>query len=108
MRATGLFLLSLTILSCFSSAQVITQNFGTGVNGFSIDFVQIGNPNNSADTLGGPNPAGSVSYTFNLGKYEITREMIDKVNAASGLGLTLANLASYGANGALRPATGIT
>jgi len=86
-------------------AQVIT--LGTGVNAFSIDFVQIGNPGNAADTSGSPNPAGSVSYIYSIGKYEISREMIDKANLIANLGITLADMTSYGGNGAKKPATGI-
>ena len=52
----------------FSRSQTITQNFGTGTNSFSIDFVQIGNPGNAADTTG----YGSVGYDYKIGKYEIT------------------------------------
>ena len=40
----------------------------------------IGNPNNAADTTGNPNPVGSVSYMYNLGKYEVSRDMITKAN----------------------------
>jgi hypothetical protein len=90
------------------NAQVITQNFGTGANAFSIDFVKIGNPGNAPDTTGNPNPAGSVSYIYNIGKYEISRDMIDKANLAGALGITMYDMASFGGNLANRPATGIT
>lgn len=104
---------SLTIvfatLATMSSAQTITtRTFGLEANAFSIDFVTIGNPNNQADTAGTPIPAGSVSYTYNLSKYEISREMIDKANAGGGLGITLADLSTMGGNGTLRPASGLS
>jgi len=104
---------SLTIvfatLATMSSAQTITtRTFGLEANAFSIDFVTIGNPNNQADTTGTPIPAGSVSYTYNLSKYEISREMIDKANAGGGLGITLADLSTMGGNGTLRPASGLS
>jgi hypothetical protein len=104
---------SLTIvfatLATMSSAQTITtRTFGLEANAFSIDFVTIGNPNNPADTTGTPIPAGSVSYTYNLSKYEISREMIDKANAGGGLGITLADLSTMGGNGTLRPASGLS
>jgi formylglycine-generating enzyme required for sulfatase activity len=86
-------------------SQIITQNFGAG---FSIDFVRIGNAGNAADTSGNPNPAGAVSYTYNIGKYEISRDMVDKANVAAGLGITLADFSSRGGNGANRPAPGIS
>ena len=70
-----------------------------------MDFVTIGNPGNAADpeTL-----AGSVDYTYNLGKFEISRDQINKANAAGGLGITLSDMSSYGGNGPNKPATGIS
>ena len=73
-----------------------------------MEFVTIGNPNNVADTTGSPNPAGSVAYTYNIGKYEVSRDMINKANTAGSLGITMQDMTSYGGNGLLRPATGIT
>ena len=73
-----------------------------------MEFVTIGNPNNAADTTGSPNPAGSVAYTYNIGKYEVSRDMINKANTAGSLGITMQDMTSYGGNGLLRPATGIT
>ena len=89
------------------NAQGITQNFGSGANSFSIDFVEIGNPGNVADTSGWPNPVGSVAYNYNIGKYEISRDMIEKANSAGSLGITMADMTSYGGNGVNMPATGI-
>ena len=57
-------------------------------NTFDIEFVTIGNPGNAADTTGNPNPAGSVPYTYRMGKFEISEQMIDKANALGGLGIT--------------------
>ena len=91
-----------------ASAQLVTESFGTGGNAFTMDFVTIGNPNNAADTTGAPNPAGSVGYIYNLGKYEVSRDMITKANSAGSLGITLRDMTSYGGNGVNRPATGIT
>ena len=68
-----------------------------------MDFVEIGNPGNSADTEG----YGSVAYTYNLGKYEVSREQIDKANSAGGLGIRMLDMSSFGGNGVNRPATGI-
>jgi formylglycine-generating enzyme required for sulfatase activity len=73
-----------------------------------MEFVTIGNPGNVADTTGSPNPAGSVGYTYNIGKYEVSRDMITKANSAGSLGITLADMASYGGNGVNRPASGIS
>jgi formylglycine-generating enzyme len=74
-----------------------------------MDFVTIGNPNNAVDTPGvDSNPAGSVAYTYNLGKYEVSRDQINKANAAGSLGIDLENMSSYGGNGVNRPATGVS
>jgi hypothetical protein len=95
--------LLMSIAGSVVNAQTITENFGTGVNSFSIDFVTIGNPNNATDATG----YGSVAYTYNMGKYEVSREMIDKANAAGGLGITLQDMTNYSGNGANKPATGV-
>ena len=92
-----------------ASATSLLETFGTGTpNAFTMEFVTIGNPNNVADTTGSPNPAGSVAYTYNIGKYEVSRDMINKANTAGSLGITMQDMTSYGGNGLLRPATGIT
>ena len=104
-------LLILTLLALgyqSASAQLVTESFGSGDNAFTMDFVTIGNPNNVADTTGSPNPAGSVAYTYNLSKFEVSREQIDKANSAGSLGITLADLSTMGGNGSLRPASGLS
>jgi formylglycine-generating enzyme required for sulfatase activity len=104
-------MLTITLLALgyqTASATSLLETFGSGANQFTMDFVTIGNPNNAADTTGSPNSAGSVAYTYNLAKYEVSRDMITKANAAGSLAITLRNMTSYGGNGLLRPATGIT
>ena len=91
-----------------ASATSLLETFGTGANAFTMQFVTIGNPGNAADTSGSPNPAGSVAYTYNLGKYEVSRDQINKANAAGSLGITLQDMYPYGGNGINRPATGIS
>ena len=91
-----------------ASATSLLETFGAGANEFTMEFVTIGNPGNAADTTGAPNPAGSVAYTYNLGKQEVSRDMITKANAEGSLGITLQNMQYYGGNGVNRPATGIT
>jgi formylglycine-generating enzyme required for sulfatase activity len=68
-------------LVCGSAA--LADNFGSGANSFSIDFVTIGNPGNPPDA--NPNPAGAVAYEYRIAKYEISEQMIDKANAESAL-----------------------
>lgn len=101
-------LLIVALIPQSSKAQTITENFGSGTNAFSIDFVTIGNPGNVADNAGAPNPAGSVNYYYNIGKYEVSRDQIIKANLDGGLGITLSDMSSYGANGGNMPATGIS
>jgi hypothetical protein len=103
-----LLLIALALGYQTASAQLVTESFGTGANAFTMDFVTIGNPGNAADTTGIPNPAGSVAYTYNLGKHEVSRDQITKASSEGNLGITLQDMTSYGGNGSLRPATGIS
>ena len=87
-----------------ASAQLVTESFGTGANAFTMDFVTIGNPGNQPGGLSG---RGAVSYVFNIGKYEISREMIEKANISASLNITLADYSTYTGNGNKKPAGGI-
>jgi formylglycine-generating enzyme required for sulfatase activity len=98
--AAGTLLLLLLFSTPVALATLVT--FGSGANTFTMEFVPIGNPGNAADTTGDPNPAGSVPYTYNIGKYEVSVDMIDKANAEGGLDITIDTL------GANRPATGVS
>ena len=62
--------------------------FGSGGNTFEMTFVEIGSPGNADDTTGKPNPAGKVEYTFQMGKYEVSEDMIVKFNASQSLEIT--------------------
>ena len=72
--------------------------------GLQIDFTTIGDAGNAADTTGAPNPAGSVGYDYRISTYEISRAQV----TAAGIGITLADMSSFGGNGGDRPATGIS
>ena len=85
-RSIAFLLTALAFLSLSNHAYA--DSFGSGANTFDIEFVPIGNPGNVADTTGAPNPAGSVPYTYRIGKYEISEQMIDKANALGGLGIS--------------------
>jgi len=114
-------LLAVLLLGGFSAqAQTITETFGSGENQFSIDFVTIGNPNYVGDEARA-RPIfnefgsfirlasfGSVTNIYNLGKFEISRDQINKANAAGSLGITLADMSSYGGNGVNIAATGVS
>jgi formylglycine-generating enzyme required for sulfatase activity len=86
----------------------LAATFGSEGNQFTMDFRLIGNPGNSTDTTGAPNPAGSVARTYYMGKYEVSRDMIEKANAEGTLGITMADMTSFGGNGVNRPATGVS
>lgn len=91
------------------AALASVQTFGSGANQFSMEFVPIGSPGNAADATGNPNPAGAVPYEFNMGKYEVSRDMITKANNLGNLGITLFNSMLFPAsNGPDRPATGMS
>jgi formylglycine-generating enzyme required for sulfatase activity len=101
---------TITALAFFSSALwcaavAHADTFGSGANTFDIEFVTIGDPFNPPDTTGDPDFAGSVSYTYRIGKYEISEQMIDKANALGGLGITKD---PEGLSGPNKPATGMS
>ena len=87
------------------------DTFGSGANQFTIDFVTVGdpgNPNDSGTTGGHFSPHGGVATEFRISTYAVSRDMLPKANAAGGLGITLADMTSYGGNGANLPATGVS
>lgn len=84
------------------AAQAGTIVFGSGANAFSMEFVTIGSPGNAADISGSPNPAGAVGYGFQIGKYEVSEDMIAKANALGGLGITMDS------RGSAKPATSVS
>jgi len=99
---------SMVAVGMVSAVQAGTITFGSGGNTFSMEFVTIGNPGNAADTTGIPNPAGAVAYEYGIGKFEVSRDMITKFNASQSIQITLANMTSFGGNGANKPATGVS
>ena len=64
------------------SAQADT--FGTSGNEFTIDFVNIGNTGNAADTT----TYGAVPYEYRVGSYEITQNAITKATASGMANVT--------------------
>jgi formylglycine-generating enzyme required for sulfatase activity len=84
-------------------SQAGTVTFGSGANTFNMEFVTIGNPGNAADTTGAPNSAGAVGYTYGIGKFEVSEDMIEKYNALNP-GLQI----SKDTRGPNKPATGVS
>ena len=76
------------LLAAFTlSIQPSTQadTFGTSGNEFTIDFVDIGNTGNAADTT---TTYGAVPYVYRAGKYEITQDAITKATASGMANVT--------------------
>lgn len=90
MKSLALAILLLTEMCVCTDA--LADTFGTPPKQFEIEFVTIGDPGNPADATGAPNPAGAVDYVYNIGKHEISRDMIEKANAEGGLGLSLPSM----------------
>jgi len=85
-----------------SPTQAGSVTFGSGSNSFTMNFATIGNPGNAPDTTGNPNPAGSVAYTYEMGKFEVSEDMITKFNASQSLQIT------KNTRGADKPATSVS
>jgi formylglycine-generating enzyme len=86
-RILSLAAWSACALALCTSAQA--DPFGSGANSFEIEFVTIGNPGNLPDANSippgaYPNPVGAVPYSYRIGKYEISEQMIDKANDLGG------------------------
>jgi hypothetical protein len=89
-RSFSMALLLMIAGAAFSvtfSDSALADTFGTGDNTFEIEFVAIGDPGNAPDTSD-PDPVGSVSYDYRIGKFEISEQMIDKANTLGDLGIT--------------------
>jgi formylglycine-generating enzyme len=82
-RKIQIAILGVLLVAVSTQAQTVT--FGSGPNQFNMEFVTIGSPGNSADTTGNPNPAGAVSYIYQMSKYEVSEDMINKFNASQAL-----------------------
>jgi formylglycine-generating enzyme required for sulfatase activity len=85
-----------------ATSQAAVVSFGSGGNQFQMEFVTIGNPNNAPDTTGAPNPAGAVGYTYGIGKFEVSEDMITKFNASQSLQIT------KNTRGTAKPATSVS
>lgn len=74
---------------CALAAELVSADtFGSGAHVFELPFVRIGNPGNAPDLTGQPSPAGSVAYSYRIGQFEVSEQMIEAANVLGGLGLT--------------------
>jgi len=76
------------ISALFAALAVCTtahaDTFGTSGNEFTIDFVNIANTGNAADTT----TYGAVPYQYRVGTYEISQNAIDKATASGMANVT--------------------
>ena len=96
---------------CLEARAGFITTFGNGTNSFTMEFVEIGDPDNpddpnpsasSSDVLGTPALQGKVEYEYQIGKYEVSEQMIDNFNASQSRTITID---SRGAN---KPATNVS
>lgn len=64
-------------ITALKTALLLSAFFGSAANAVSIDFVTVGNPGNAGDTRyawppSTPPSFGAVSYTYQMGKFEVT------------------------------------
>lgn len=99
-------------LICAILALMCTQAnadmFGTFPNQFEIEIADVGDPGNAADNTGNPTPAGSVDYAYSIGKFEVSRDMIEKASHQGDLDISLFDMTDFGGNASDRPATGVS
>lgn len=86
-RATARLILaaSAAALCALSVTSARADTFGSGANAFTISFVTIGDPGNPVDTgTTGVSFSsyGAVGYTFRMGTYEISTDMVYKAGVA--------------------------
>lgn len=62
----------LSLIAAFSLA--VSGVCGVPARAVTIDWVTVGDPGNTADTTGQPNPAGAVADSFQIMKYEFTNQ----------------------------------
>jgi len=88
---------SVTITPGYGVGPVVGPGIGSGVgpgvgsvspttndNTFAIDFIDIGNAGNAADTTG----YGAIPYQYRIGKYEIPQDAITKATASGMANVT--------------------
>jgi formylglycine-generating enzyme required for sulfatase activity len=73
-----------TAFTLIIQPSVQAETFGTSGNEFTIDFVNIGNTGNAADTTS----YGAVPYEYRVGKYEISDDAITKATASGMANVT--------------------
>ena len=88
------------------AACLCAVGFGLGVqsaHAVTINWVTVGDPGNTADTTGAPNPAGAVATSFQIMKYEWTNsqytDFLNSVAVTDTYSLYHANMGSNARGG---------
>ena len=84
MKKSHLVAALFTAFTLNSNLQAELITFGSGANTFGIDFLNIGNAGNAADTT----TYGAVPYQYRMGKYEISQDAITKATASGMANVT--------------------
>ena len=79
--------------------EVTADDFGSGEDSFSIEFVTVSDPGNPHNLSVTTYPQGGVDYVYRMGKFEVSEGMVNKANSLGGLQITLSAL------GPKKPAT---
>ena len=75
------WLVLLLITGSVASAE--TREFGVSDKRFTVEFVEVGNAGNPPDFSSSTIGIGAVDYGFQIGKHEVSRDMIGKANESS-------------------------
>ena len=87
-------------LSRFAALVVtLLSSLALPTHAVTIEWVPVGNPGNTADTTGQPNPAGAVATSFQIMKYEFTNQhYTDFLNSVAATDTYSLYNASMGSN----------
>ncbi len=86
---------------CAVGVAALLGSLAAPAHAVTIDWVSVGDPGNTADTTGNPNPAGAVATSFQIMKFEFTNQQYtDFLNSvdASGTNPTSVYNTSMGSN----------
>ena len=99
-KTTVRFLLATALAAAATSARANVFNMPSGST--SLSFVSVGDPNNPPDTtvmLDGTSGYGSVSYVYQMGKYDVTMaqytQFLNAVAKTDPYGLYNSGMATY-------------
>lgn len=82
--AAAVLFAGFALASTTEAGPVSVDTFGSGANTFTIDFVNIGDTGNAADTTG----YGDVAYQYRMGTYEISQDVIERATASGMANVT--------------------